>query len=200
MEERKRTIFAVVIALIVVFALLYSFGMNLFPRTPQLTLPDPDAVESQESGPGTLGEEAGITVQVEPSTVQSVIADLSRYESYSRTIGITYTWGDGEAETITAQVWEDGGWVRTETVLSSGITESSIVGDGMLWLWYDDGSEDSEAQVYNSAAGGSFADSMQYIPTYETVLELDSSNITNAAYLEYEGQPCIPLPLLDFSY
>ena len=177
MEERKRTIFAVVIALIVVIALLYSFGMNLFSRAPQLTLPDPDTLESQDPGPGILGEEAGITVQVEPSTVQSVIADLSRYESYSRTIEITYSWGDGESETMTTQVWEDGGWVRTETVLSSGITECSIVGDGMLWLWYDNGSEETEQQVYHSVAGGTIADSMQHIPTYEDVLELAPSNI-----------------------
>lgn len=191
MEDRKRTIFVILIALVIVIALVYSFSMNLFSRAPELTLPDPNAAESQTPGPGTIGEEAGITVQVEPNTVQRIIADLTRYESYSRTIQVTYSWGDGESETIAAQIWEDGGWVRTDTTLSSGVIEHSIVGDETLWLWYEDGSEASETQIFSGPAKGTLADSMQHIPTYEAVLELDPGNITKAAYLEYDGQPCI---------
>lgn len=191
MEERKRTIFAVVIALVVVIALLYSFGMNLFSRTPQLTLPGANEEASQDPGSNTLNEAAGIIIQVEPGTVQSVIADLSRYESYSRTVLVTFRWGDGESGTMTAQVWEDDGWVRTDTALPSGVTECSIVGNGNLWLWYDDGSEENSSRVYSGAAEDMIADSMQHIPTYEDVLELDPGSITNAAYLEYNGQPCV---------
>ncbi len=190
MEDRKRTIYAVLVALVVVVGLLYSFSMNLFSKTPQLILPDPGEISSQEPGPGTPGEEAGIAVKVEPYTVQSVIARMSRYESYSRTVSVTYSWGDGESETITSQVWEDGGWVKTTTNLSSGSTECSIVSRDGVWIWYP-GASETEALFHTSANDGATADLMQHLPTYEDVLELDAANITDAGYLEYGGQPCI---------
>lgn len=193
MEDRKRTIFAVVIALVIVVALLYSFGLNLFSRTPQLDLADPGAAESQEPGSTNPGEGAGITVEVTTETVQSVIASLSRIESYYRTVSVAYVWGDGDTAAITARIWEDDGWVRTESVLNSGVTEHSIIGGEQVWLWYDDGTEDSADFIYQGPAGGTLADRMQHIPTHEDVLALDPSLITQADYLEYEGQPCIYL-------
>ena len=56
MEERKRTIFAVIIACVVLVAVLYSFGLNLFTPHPNLVLADPNAAASMdvsESAPGT---------------------------------------------------------------------------------------------------------------------------------------------------
>lgn len=191
MEERKRTIFAVIIALVIVIALLYSFGMNLFSDSPQLTLPDPDVIESQEPNTGVPGEAAGVPVEVAPNTVQSVIAQLSRYESYSRTVIVTYFWGGGESETLSSQVWEDGGWTRVDTTLSSGVRECVILGDGTQWLWYDDGTEDASRQIFTGAVKEGASDLTQRLPTYEDVLELDAAHITGAAYVEYEGQPCI---------
>lgn len=191
MEDRKRTIFAVIIAFVIVVALLYSFGLNLFSRTPQLDLADPGAAESQRPGSANPGEGAGITVEVNTETVQSVIASLSRFESYYRMVSVAYYWGDGDSAAITAQIWEDDGWVRTETLLSSGVTEHSIIGDEQGWLWYDDGTEESAGFIYHGPAGKPLADRMQHIPTYEDVLDLDPSLITQADYLEYGGQPCI---------
>ena len=188
MEERKRTIYAVLVAVVVVIGLLYSFVMNLFSRTPQLNLPDPNEVSTQEPGPGTIGEEAGVTVRVEPHTVQSVIAGMSRYESYSRTIFVTYSWGDGESETVTSQVWADGTWIRTDTQFSSGMTECSIVSDEGIWIWYPD--EGQEGLFYSEQSNAT-ADLMQHLPTYEDVLELDPENITDADYVEYDGWSCI---------
>ena len=104
MEDRKRTILAVVVALIVVAALLYSFGLNLF-----LVLADPDAVSSQGPGDTVPDDAAGITVEVTPATVQSVVASLTRYESYSRTVAVRYAWGKGEMSEIVTQVWVDDG-------------------------------------------------------------------------------------------
>ena len=191
MEERKRTILAVVIALIVVAALLYSFGLNLFSHTPQLQLADPDVVETTGPGSTDPAGEAGIAVEVTPETVQSLVAHLSRYESYSRTVSVTYIWGNGQSATSTVQVWADGGWVRTDTALSSGLTECSIVGDGSLWLWYDGGQTEETSKVYEGLAEEMTADLMQHLPTYENVLELNVSAITDAGYEEREGHPCV---------
>lgn len=189
MEDRKRTIFAVIIALVIVAALLYSFGLNLFFKPPQLELADPDKTDSQPNASSDPGEGAGIPVEVTSRTVQSVIASLSRYESYSRALTVTYLWGDHESGALETQIWEEDGWVRTQTLLSSGITEHCVTGNGMVWLWYTGG--ETPGKVYEGTAQSAVADRMQYIPSYEEILELDPAQITQADYLEYAGQPCI---------
>ncbi len=191
MEDRKRTIFAVIIALVIVAALLYSFGLNLFAKTPQLELADPNKTDSQPAASSDLGEGAGIPIEITSETVQSVIASLTRYESYNRALTVSYFWGDGKTAEHDIQIWEDRGWVRIQTLMSSGVTEHSITGDGQLWLWYSDETEELVETVYEGVAEGSLSDRMQYIPTYEAILELNPAQITQADYLDYAGQPCI---------
>lgn len=190
-EDRKRTILAVIIALVLVAALLYSFGLNLFTKTPPLELADPNRSDSQPTTSSDVGEAAGIPVEVTSETVQSVIASLSRYESYYRSLTVSYFWGDNERADMNVQIWEDGGWVRTQTLLNSGATENSIIGNGRAWVWYDDDSETLSEAVYEGPDDETLSDRMQYIPSYEDVLKLDTAQITQAGYLEYAGQPCI---------
>lgn len=186
MEDRKRTIFAVIIACVVIIAVLYSFGLNLFSSTPELILADPDVVTSTRPGGDLSGEQGGVPVEVSPETVQRVIADLTRYDSYSRRITVTYLWGAGGIGSTSVQVWVDDGWVRTDATLTSGRVEHSVVGNGMIWLWYDD-----ETEVYSGSAEEMTADLVQRIPTYEDVLDLKTTEISQADYVERDGQPCI---------
>lgn len=186
MEEKKRTILAIAISCIILLAVLYSFGLNIFRSTPEIVLADPSASSSQPSDP-TLSEGLdGISVEVTPRTVQSIIADMSRYKSYERTIEIKYFWGDGQSSAVTAQVLEDGGWVRCDTQLSGGMVEHSIVGDGTLWYWYDDGPDYLQVPV-----AGDAVDLIQHIPTYEDVLQAETEQITQTAYEEKNGVLCI---------
>lgn len=186
MEERKRTILAVVIILVVLAAVLYSFFLNLFRPTPVLVMPDPDATRSMDPMGGESGRPEGVVVEVTPQTVQSLIASLERYESYRRTVTAEYFSAGQSLGTATAQVWADSGWVRTSATLSSGAVEHSIVGDGTLWLWYEGG-----AKVYSGPAADKAADLSQRLPTYEDVLALDKKDITAAGYEERNGQPCV---------
>ena len=48
MEDRKRTILAVIIACVVLLAVLYSFGLNLFIQTPELDPPGLNASSGPE--------------------------------------------------------------------------------------------------------------------------------------------------------
>ncbi len=187
MEDRKRTVIAVIIACVVLVAVLYSFGQNLFIQTPELVLPDPYA--SDHMGQVSANPEAGgIPVEVTPQTVQLVVASLTRFESYSRNVTAAYLQNGETVGTISAQVWVDDGWVRTDTMLPSGVMESSVVGDGKIWLWYDGSDE-----VYQTVADEHSADLTQRLPTYEDVLTLDASGITQADYVERDGQDCIYL-------
>lgn len=186
MEDRKRTVIAVVIVCVVVLAVAYSFCLSLFTPTAEIILADPDATDSQGTGGNETGAQSGILVEVTPQTVQSVVAYMERYESYSRTVTVEYREGGTSLGTVTAQVWADDGWVRADTTLASGMVEHSIVGDGQLWLWYDEG----EA-VYTGPAADMTADLMQRLPTYEDVLLLSQDEITDAGYVERDGQLCI---------
>ena len=186
MEEKKRTLLAILISVTILAAVVYSFGLNFFRSTPEIVVADPSV--SEEVSPGTEPWEGPDTISVEvtPETVQSIIASMARYKSYSRTVEITYAWGEGQSASITAQVREDNGWVRCDTVLVSGITEHSILGDGSLWYWYDEGPE-----YLQVPAGGTSSDLIQYVPTYEDVLKAEAGDITYTSYEEKSGVPCI---------
>lgn len=186
MEDRKRTVLAAVIIAVVLLAVLYSFFLNLFAIHPEFVPADPDATGSVDPDVGQTGEWGGIVVEVSPQTVQSLIASLTRYESYSRTVEVEYLNRGQAVGSVTAQVWADGGWIRSSAALSSGSVEHTIVGDGQLWLWYG-----QERQVYNGPSEGMTADLAQRLPTYEDVLALDKDSITGAGYVERDGLPCV---------
>ena len=187
MEDKKRTAMAVVIIAVVLAAVGYSFFFNLLAPTPHLQLPDPNASQSVDPEGEESGQMEGVVVEVTPQTVQSLIADLERYQSYRRTVAVEYFAADGKpVGAVTAQVWEEAGWICTAATLSSGAVEHSIVGEGTLWLWYD-----TEQSVYSGPVDGKTADLMQRLPTYEDVLSLDKKDITAAGYAERDGQPCV---------
>lgn len=187
MEDKKRTVMAVVIIVVVLAAVGYSFFLNLLAPTPHLELADPNASQSVDPVGTESGQIEGVVVEVTPRTVQSLIADLERYKSYRRTVAVEYFAADGRSVgTVAAQVWEEAGWTRTSATLGSGAVEDSIVGEGMLWLWYDKG-----RPVYSGPVDERTADLMQRLPTYEDVLALDKTDITAAGYEERDGQPCV---------
>lgn len=186
MEDRKRIVLAAVIIAVVFAAVLYSFSLNLLAVTPELVLADPDASASVESGGEQTDERGGVLVEVSTRTVQSLIASLSRYESYSRSVTVEYYDRGQRIGTVSAQVWSDGGWTRSSVTLASGRVEHSIVGEGQLWLWYD-----REDEVYSGPAEDMTADLMQRVPTYEDVLALDRDSIIAAGYVERDGLPCV---------
>lgn len=182
MEDRKRTVLAAIVIVVVLAAVLYSFSLNLFAVHPDFVLADisadPEVRQTDERG--------GIVVEVSSQTVQSLIASLARYESYSRTMTVEYFKQGQAVGGVSAQVWTDGGWSRSSVTLRSGRVEHAIVGDGQLWLWYD-----QESRVYTGPAEGITADLIQRLPTYEDVLALDKDSITDAGYVEREGLPCV---------
>lgn len=187
MEDKKRTVMAVVIIVVVLAAVLYSFSLNLFRPTPHLEMPDPNASQSMDQMGAESSQPEGVAVEVTPQTVQSLIAALERYESYRRTVTVEYFSAGQSAGTVTAQVWADGGWTRISAAFSSGAVEHSIVGEDTMWLWYEgDGS-----RVYSGPAADHAADLAQRLPTYEDVLALEKQSITAAGYEERDGQPCV---------
>ena len=189
MERRKRTLFAVLIATIIVVAVFSSFAMNLFGQDDyHVQLPD----LSGETGPDQSGDSAEsgdrfIRVEVTPETVQSVISKtLSRPQSYYREISIELWAGEETAALTTAQVWVDGGWTRSDVTAPNGLVQHNLVGEGTRWLWY--GEDDAARSL---PADQAVSDLVQRVPTYEDVLALPQEEITDAGYEKYARTDCI---------
>lgn len=189
MERRKRTLFAVLIATIIVVAVFSSFAINLFGRDSyEITLPDLSQ-DSAENQPGDVVGSGGqfVRVEVTPQTVQSVIATLvrARPQSYYREITIEL-WAGESSSVTTAQVWVDGGWTRSDVTSPSGKVQHNLVGEGTRWLWYDD-----DPEAISFPADQVVSDLIQRIPTYEDVLALPVEEITDTGYEDYGGLNCV---------
>ena len=113
---------------------------------------------------------------VTPETVQSVVATLSRPDSYYRELTVETLWSGGSYSS-TVQYWEDAGWSHIRQTLASGAVRHDLVGTETAYYWYEGSS------TWNSfPADERSADLSQHIPTYETVLELDAASITGTGY------------------
>ena len=131
MGENNRRVLVAAIAVTVLAAVFVSFGLPaLTSRIPQVTLADLDQPAPQEP------DQQFLPVEVTPDTVQSVIATLSRPESYSRSMTVTLFWGESGRGDQQVQMWADDGWVKTTVTSGSGV-QHRLVGEGKLRLWYD---------------------------------------------------------------
>ena len=178
MDQKNRTILVIAIAVTVVAAVFVSIVLPAITgRAPQVTLPNVNQETEGES-------QAFLPVEVTPETVQTVIASLSRPDSYYRELTVTLFWEGGEsAEQV--EIWADGGYVRT-TIATGGTVQYRLVGEGKLRLWYA-----GDQTWQETEAGDGTADLAQRIPTYEDVLELEQDAIAAAGYEEKGGLACI---------
>ena len=186
MEEKSRTRFAILIALILVAAVAYSFTFNLFGDTPAVSLASGSGTSATDHGNDLESAGSVVRVEITPETVQSVIEHtLSRYRSYSRTIQIEYLNHSQVTGTMSAVVAVDNGWTRVDLTTQSGV-EHTIVGDEVRYRWYN-----SDADYVAVPAGEDSDDLAQRLPTYEDVLALDPKSITVANYESKGGIACI---------
>lgn len=185
MERKNQNILVVLTAIVIAVAVFSSFGMNLVPphtASISLTTPTPAATPGQSAA---AGGEVRDRVAVTPETVQAVVATLSRPESYYRRVSVSYA---GVEEPTVSQMWVSGGWTRTDTTSPNGTIRHTLVGEGTIYIWYND------SRVWSSAPADKKSADLEgaHIPTYEDVLELDGAMITDASYpAECGGMSCI---------
>ena len=187
MEQKNRLMIVIAVTFLIVGAMFTSFGRSLFAlNTPSVVLPSPDAsVGDGSSGDSMSSPDHYQRVEVTADTVQNVVATLFRPENYYREFTVETFWEEGSSA-LPFQVWHDGDWTHTRTVLGSGAIRHELSDSDRLYYWYEG------SRLYESAPADSFsADLSQHIPTYETVLDLDPEQITNAGYGFLESLPCI---------
>ena len=187
MESKNRLVITLAVILLIVGAIFTSFGRSLFSlTTPSVDLPTHAGSSGSISSPGDSSQpDSYQRLEVTPETVQHVIASLSRPASYSREFTVEYLW-EGGSSSIPVQFWTDSGWSHSRRIQPSGLIRHDLVGPDGWHYWYEGYSQ------YESAPADEYsADLSQHIPTYETVLGLEPSHITDAGY-EMRGElPCI---------
>ncbi len=178
-EQKRRTILVIAIAVTVLIAMLVSFGLPSFgAAVPKVLLPD----TTQESIP--TDETESLLIAVTPKNVQSVIATLSREENYFREIKVSLSWIGGTAET-TVQVWSDGEWMKTISKTNDTVRHQ-LLGEGALYLWYE-----GDSTWWQGTAETASADLAQRMPTYEDVLAWNPQQITDAGYERKDDKNCV---------
>lgn len=186
MDSKNRLVIAITITCLIVAAILASFGRSLFfVQIPSITLADVNE-DSDSSGASGLQEgDQYWQVAVTPETVQSIVATLSRPDSYYRELIVETLWSSGSYSS-SVQYWEDGGWSHTRQILASGAVRHDLTGPELTYYWYEGSSSWS-----SFPADSRSADLNQHIPTYETVLSLDQDSITEAGYELRGAYPCV---------
>lgn len=194
MKAKRTNIFVIVMIAITAAVVVYAlFGHSTSVETARVILPTP-AAGGDTHNPANGG--SGITLaEVTPKTVQSVISRLSRAGSYYRMVTVEDFW-DGGSGLTDLYVWVSGGNTRIRLSRGADI-ENILLRGGQLYIWYDraDG-------VYTAPADGSAAEADSWLRclTYEALLDLPDTAITDAGYIEYGGESCIYAEYLSETY
>lgn len=189
MERKNKIIFLLLIAVIAAAALLASFGPTLFSGgRPTIVLPEvTDPSQSRDPSLPEAGNGRLLPVGVTADTVQDVIATLERPVSYGRTMTLD-TFSGGRQYTAIASVRVDGGWTRvdlSQATQARGV-QHTIVGEETFYRWYD-----ADRTAIQGPADQWDADLAQRIPSYQDVIDLNKSSISDTGYVEKDGLSCI---------
>ncbi len=181
---------------IIAVALLTSFGRMIFSQSiPSVELPDITTSNSSSGNEANWegAEHPPTPVTVTVDSVQSVIASLSRANSYYRQLEVTLYW-EGGSSTSAISVWLDGDWQATQQTIATGLVRCDLIGPTTQYYWYDGDSQWLSTSVEETAA-----DLSQRIPTYEDVVEADTATITAASYTDFNGLPAIYVEMVSDS-
>ena len=191
-----------IIALVLLFALFFVPGAG----TPRVRLADPGPGPGTEGGPA---DHLAMGVEITTENVQAVIATLQRAATYTREIRQTHYWNDGQSSgERTAEIWVTPRALRVDW----DDNESMVITADTYHLWFEGGP--IITRPVTEGLGESLAqilDQFQGIPSYETVLALDTDQIISAGYTErvldgelrpviYVAAPTGALGYVDFFY
>jgi len=188
---KPRTLRSILTLLLII--VLLSFALRPFfeeTETAEVTLPEAPGVGDSLHNTNELGQGQYTAAEVKPETVQVVVEKtLIRAENYSRNVTVERFWADGSStETLECHIRED-----AAHIISSGIgdTKHTLILPDELYIWYA-GSSREFTGIPSSATGyGNVTDEFTGILTYEELLALDVSRISEAGYTIYGGESCI---------
>ena len=180
--DSKKTSYAA-IALSILLFLTFLVAQQTLKRDNSIILPEysTESESEDDSHPPHDFNALSITAQ----TVQAAISTLSRPAAYERQQTVETFWNTGSA-TASFQVAVRSGVTRIDTTMVDGTACHILMNDRNSAIWYDD-----DPTWATLAADQYTADALQRIPTYETVLSLNKTDIAEAEYCIKDGIRCI---------
>lgn len=181
----KTPLIASIGALLLVGALFLSLVLSTAayrPEEAEITLPS-DADKAPQ-GEQVAGRNLLVVAQTEISAenIQSVVASLSRPDSYTATVTSRLYYGEHSGARTCRQSVK-GGASRVDYLTASGATEhTELLWNGMLYAW-----RSGESSYFEGKQGAFTTDQSAMLPTYETVCALPAEQITGGA-LTQEGE------------
>lgn len=174
MKPRSLKPAVLVLAAVLILALLAAIVITQTARSrAEQAITLPGASYAPEEQPQTSTGES--LAEITPKNVQEVLAQtLARPTFYHQALTATLQSG-GDTRTQQIELW------RQDSLLQAEITQDDTVRhlltDGQtLYVWYDDETEPSAIQLDGSIGG----DELLGVPTYEALLALPRSAITEA--------------------
>lgn len=172
------------IALAAVAWLVFYFAPMAQVDTAPVVLPTVVPEQSGSTDENSGGNSAHQELAVTRENVKTIIASLDRADSYHRLLTSESFWESGSSVTQT-EVWVRGESVRI--VINEGKASKNIlITDGELYIW-NEGSRD----VYVGSADSEDADRYQRLVTYENIIDVPDRAISEAGYIDYNGERCI---------
>ncbi len=163
--------------------LVFIFVPSSSVETPPVVLPTP-AISDSSSEESTLPDDDDPVISITPDTVQAAIRTLTKADSYSRILSVSNYWSGGSSQQQ-INVWVQGESARF-TIDALPAAKNVLISGSELWIWYSDSTD-----IYHGSAHGNDADEYQSLISYERLLDMDKSLITEAGYEMYQEENCI---------
>ncbi|MDR0915688.1 MAG: hypothetical protein LBN02_00630 [Oscillospiraceae bacterium] len=186
MSAKKLTIIAVAGTVFVAAMLIIFLWLPNLPSAPSAhPLPSANPSPTATNPNGALVESVTIT----PENVREVVATLRRPESYSRNLLIENFWEPNGSAVYNLTVAVARGSIR---VRNAAAGKTIIVRDGTVYIAYDGDPRTYTAPISDAGLAREL-DEYAMIPTYEDILDLDTSQILSA---ELRADPATFEPLI----
>lgn len=178
MNKKPSGKLAVGIAIAVAFLIFALLIVAFFTGTrgnarDSITLPE---AHPQEQAP-IANEPEELFLSVDASNIQSVLDRMSRPEAYHQMLTIS-TMSSGKSGSKTVELWEYGNYARAIITEQSHVQHLMTDGE-FLWIWYEGDSSPAELLCSEEIS----FDDIVGIPTYETLVALEPTEITDAGFL-----------------
>lgn len=183
----KILIYIICIVLIIAATVFIFYrGPNSHVDAPEIALPSAPVSSSSDDVSGGSKKDLP-RAEITTATVQAAISTLSRPSSYSRQLTVESFW-DGGSSRSDISVWIKGDNIRIAEELTSSV-KNILITDSRIWIWYSDSGD-----IYTALLSGELpaaADRYQRLYTYEDILSLSPSEISDTGYVDYNGELCI---------
>ena len=185
----KRILGITVFGILFIAAVIGVVLLTSYLRQDNDAVPLPDTTLAPEPSDEPVTDAPG-SVEVTTETIQAVVAELSRPDTYSRAITIETFWEGGSAVyNIVASVAE--GMTSLRITPPAGGEKRIIITGDKLYIWYTGDSAIYEGVIGSAGDGYRTADEWQMLVTYEDVLQLDKKDIIDAGHAEWGGKDCL---------